>query len=53
VEGVIKIKMETLCVDSTAVKVHPDGAGALKKLESRPLEDHGEAHDKNSYGHRV
>jgi transposase len=41
-EGVIKIKMETLCVDSTTVKVHPNGAGALKKLESRPLVDRGE-----------
>ena len=27
----IQIKIEGLCLDSTAVKVHPDGTGALKK----------------------
>ena len=31
IEGVIQIKMEVLCLDSTTVKVHPDGTGALKK----------------------
>ncbi len=30
-EGIIRIKMETVCLDSTTVKVHPDGTGALKK----------------------
>ena len=39
IEGVIKIKMEALCIDSTAVKVHPDGTGALKKTGNRLLED--------------
>jgi len=33
VEGVIQIKMESLCLDSTTVKVHPDGTGALKNGE--------------------
>jgi len=27
VEGVIQIKMESVCLDSTTVKVHPDGTG--------------------------
>ena len=27
-EGVIKVSMEVLCMDSTTVKVHPDGSGA-------------------------
>ena len=31
IEGVIQIKMESVCLDSTTVKVHPDGTGALKK----------------------
>jgi len=37
-EGVIKVKMEVLCIDSTTVKVHPNGTGALKKEESKALE---------------
>ena len=38
IEGVIKIKMEAVCLDSTTVKVHPDGTGALKKQESKVSE---------------
>lgn len=38
-EGIIRIKMENLCLDSTSVKVHPDGTGALKKTENKALED--------------
>ena len=38
-EGVIRIRMEVLCIDSTSVKVHPNGTGALKKAESRVSED--------------
>jgi transposase len=34
-EGIIQIKMEAVCLDSTTVKVHPDGTGALKKEESK------------------
>lgn len=30
-EGIIDIKVEVLCLDSTTVKVHPDACGALKK----------------------
>lgn len=39
VEGIIQIKMEAVCLDSTTVKVHPDGTGALKKEDSRASED--------------
>jgi len=35
IEGVIQIKMESVCLDSTTVKVHPDGTGALKKTGGR------------------
>lgn len=28
IEGIIQIKMEAVCLDSTTVKVHPDGTGA-------------------------
>ncbi len=38
-EGIIQIKVEVVCLDSTSVKVHPDGTGALKKQENRQSED--------------
>jgi hypothetical protein len=30
-EQVVRIKIEAVSLDSTSVKVHPDGTGALKK----------------------
>src|ERR1700687_2822685 len=30
-EQIVRIKIETCALDSTSVKVHPDGTGALKK----------------------
>ena len=42
-EGIIQIKMEAVCLDSTTIKVHPDGAGALKKEESKASGDPVEA----------
>ena len=35
-ERLIKIKIEAVSLDSTTVKVHPDGTGALKKLDRSP-----------------
>ena len=40
-EGIIQINVEVVCLDSTTIKVHPDGTGALKKEENRRSEDHG------------
>ena len=34
-ENVIRIKMEAVCLDSTSIKVHPNGTGALKKAASK------------------
>ena len=34
IENIINIKMESVCIDSTIVKVHPNGTGALKKQEN-------------------
>ena len=31
-----RIKIEAFCLDSTSVKVHPDGTGALKKTGRKP-----------------
>ena len=39
-EGIIQINVEVVCLDSTSVKVHPDGTGALKKEESKQLGGH-------------
>ena len=35
-EQIIRIKIEAVKMDSTIVKVHPDGTGALKKTDPRP-----------------
>src|SRR5215475_9628870 len=32
----VRIKIEAVSLDSTIVKVHPDGTGALKKTAPRP-----------------
>jgi len=34
-KGIIKVEVNVMCIDSTSVKVHPDGTGALKKVENR------------------
>jgi len=36
-ENIIQIRVEAVSVDSTIVKVHPDGTGALKKTVHKPL----------------
>lgn len=41
-EKIIRVKVETVSLDSAIVKVHPDGTGALKKTVFKPLGNHGE-----------
>ena len=36
---IIRIKIEAVSLDSTIVKVHPDGTGALKKTGLKPSEN--------------
>ena len=38
--GIIQIKVNVVSLDSTCIKVHPDGMGALKKVGSNLLEEH-------------
>jgi lactam utilization protein B len=38
-EQIVRIKIEALSLDSTSVKVHPDGTGALKKTAHNLLEN--------------
>ena len=33
---IVRIRIEAVSLDSTIVKVHPDGTGALKKTDPRP-----------------
>ncbi len=39
---IIRLRIEALSLDSTIVKVHPDGTGALKKTDRKPSADHEE-----------
>src|SRR6266700_7130060 len=41
-EQIVQIKIEAFSLDSTSVKVHPDGTGALKKTAHKPLENRAE-----------
>jgi len=36
-EQIVRIRIEALSLDSTSVKVHPDGTGALKKTDPSRL----------------
>lgn len=40
-QQLIRVKIEAVSLDSTIVKVHPDGTGALKKTAHRPSADRG------------
>ena len=35
-EQLIRVKIEAVSLDSTIIKVHPDGTGALKKTDPKP-----------------
>jgi transposase len=38
-EQFVRIRIESVKLDSTTVKVHPDGTGALKKTDRKPSEN--------------
>ena len=38
---IARITIDAVSLDSTSVKVHPDGTGTLKKAGSRPLASQG------------
>ena len=40
-EQILRIKIEAFSLESTSVKVHPDGTGALKKTDRRPSGNRG------------
>lgn len=39
-EQIVRIHIEAVSLDSTTVKVHPDGMGALKKTDPKPSANH-------------
>ena len=41
--GIMRVKVEAVSLDSSSVKVHPDGTGALKKTAHRPSGSPGAA----------
>ena len=41
VEQIVCIKLEAVLLDSTSIKLHPDGTGALNKTDHRPAERAG------------
>ena len=38
---IVRIKIEAVALDSTSIKVHPDGTGALKKTVRKPSANPG------------
>lgn len=42
-QQLVRIKIEAVSLDSTIVKVHPDGTGALKKTVRKPSASHAAA----------
>jgi transposase len=42
-EQILAIRIEQVCLDSTTIKVHPDGTGALKKTDRKPSDGPGAA----------
>ena len=51
--GIIQIKVNVVSLDSTCIKVHPDGMGALKKLPSAYWQNTGRMEHQASYGCRI
>ena len=41
-QQIIRVQVEAVSLDSSAVKVHPDGTGALKKTGRKPLGNPGQ-----------
>src|ERR1700678_2043836 len=51
-EQIVRIKIEAFCLDSTSIKVHPDGTGALKKRTTVHRQVPWRMEHQDSYGCR-
>src|SRR2546421_4164732 len=49
---IVRIKIEAVSLDSTMIKVHPDGTGALKKTALKPSASPAGMDHQGSYGCR-
>ena len=49
-QQIIRVRVEAVSLDSTAVKVHPDGTGALKKQPTGHRQVESRMDNKDSYG---
>ena len=52
-QGIIQIQVNVVSLDSTCIKVHPDGMGALKKGPSVHRKNTGWMEHQTSYGRRI
>ena len=52
VEQIVRIQLEAVCLDSTSIKVHPDGTGALKKRTPGHRQVSRRVEHQDSYGCR-
>ena len=52
VEQIVRIKLEAVSLDSTSIKVHPDGTGALKKRTTGYRQEPWRMEHQDSYGCR-
>jgi len=51
-EQIVRIKIEAFTLDSTPMKVHPNGRGTEKEIAYKPSENLAEAGHRDSYGCR-
>ena len=51
--GIIQIQVNVISLDSTCIKVHPDGMGALKKGDAFHRKNMGRMERQTSYGRRI
>jgi transposase len=51
-QQLVRIRIEAVKLDSTTVKVHPDGTGALKKTDRKPRKIPRRMDHQDSYGCR-
>jgi len=52
VEQIVRIKLEAVSLDSTSIKVHPDGTGALKKRTAGHRQEPWRMEHQGAYGCR-
>ena len=52
VKQIVRIKLEAVSLDSTSIKVHPDGTGALKQRPASYRQERGRMEHQGAFGCR-